>query len=184
MPFYTVSLKCQTYTIANSQLFKKTGQVVIADWTKTPKLYELMLLIGASSCWKRTVHVVVSRNFPLSCLDLLLCFVIGSCIKFTIRFPQDGKLIGMYIFFLFPSSTLHCLSYFIYLFFFIFQINISCFVYFLIMASENRGNKRGFVLQDECRRLVYPFVEVHTVNMCCQLIRLVQFYMFNAATVQ
>lgn len=97
-----------------------------------------MLLIGAYSCWKRSVHVVVSRNFPLSCLDLLLCFVIGSYIKFTIRYPQDGKLIGMYIFFLFPSSTLHCLRYF--LFFFIFQFNISCFVYFLIKASENRGN--------------------------------------------
>lgn len=27
MPCYTVSLKCQTYVIANSQLFKKTGKV-------------------------------------------------------------------------------------------------------------------------------------------------------------
>lgn len=78
-----------------------------------------MLLIGAYSCWKRNVHVVVSRNFPLSCLDLLLCFVIGSYIKFTIRYPQDGKLIGMYIFFFFFHPQ-HCIASASFFFFFSF----------------------------------------------------------------
>lgn len=115
-----------------------------------------MLLIGAYSCWKRNVHVVVSRNLPLSCLDLLLCFVIGSYwyIKFIIRYPQDGKLIGMYIFFLFTSSTLHCLSYF---FFFIFQFNMSCFVYFLIKASENRGKEQRICASGPMQKTCLPF---------------------------